>query len=658
MYTKLLSKRHFTSILHPNLKESENPSSQSIIIHLCKSNSLSQAIRLLNSTDPIQISAKPIIYASLLQTSTKSLSFISGLQIHSCVIKSGLDSDRFVGNSLLSLYFKLSSDFSDTRRVFDGLLIKDVVTWTSMVSGYVRSGEPEKSLKLFCEMSDFGVEPNAFTLSASIKACSEVRDVRLGMGFHGKVLGRGFDSNCVIASSLIDMYGRNLCLEDARRVFDEMVELDAISWTSLISVFTRNDRFEEALGLFYLMQRNYGLVSDGFTFGTILTACGNLGRLKQGKEVHAKVVTAGICSNVVVESSLVDMYGKCKSVEDSRQVFDRMTMKNSVSWCALLGGYCQNGNYESVLGLFREMKKEGDHYSFGTVLRACAGLAAMRLGKEVHCHYLRTGGWRDVIVESALIDLYAKSGYIDHAYRVFTKIPVRNLITWNSMICGFAQNGRGEEALRMFDGMIKEGIRPDYISFIGVLFACSHSGFVDRGRGYFISMKEDYSIKAGIEHYNCMVDLLGRAGLLEEAEDLIGKAEDFGDDSSLWAALLGACTAHSNMGVAERVAKKMMELEPDYHLSYVLLGNVYKAAGQWGDALKIRKLMENRGIKKTPGKSWIEVKSNVGSFLHPTNLVPLKEESPLDIKGLNSRVRRDGCGPDVVHETDKRAIGD
>ncbi|KAF2283195.1 hypothetical protein GH714_043525 [Hevea brasiliensis] len=407
-------------------------------------------------------------------------------------------------------------------------------------------------------MLGFGVQPNAFTLSAVIKACSDLGDLRLGKCFHGVVMIRGFDSNHVIASALIDMYGRNYGLDDARRLFDELLEPDAICWTSVISAFTRNDMYDKALGFFFFMQRKLGLAPDGFTFGTVLTACGNLGRLKQGKEVHAKVITSGFSGNVVVESSLVDM-----EVE------------------------------------------EVDLYSFGTVLRACAGLAAIKQGKEVHCQYVRRGGWRDVIVESALVDLYAKCGCVDFARRIFTNMPVRNLITWNSMIGGFAQNGRGGEALQIFDEMIKEGIKPDYITFIGLLFACSHAGLVDQGKKYFMSMTKQYGIKPGIEHYNCMVDLLGRAGLLEEAENLIENA-DCSDDSSLWAVLLGACATCTDSASAERIAKKTMELEPDYHLSYVYLANIYRAVGRWDDAVKIRRLMKNRGVKKMPGRSWIE----------------------------------------------------
>ncbi|XVE49865.1 hypothetical protein DITRI_Ditri01bG0116700 [Diplodiscus trichospermus] len=586
------------------------------ILHFCKSAQLFPAIHLLNTPHFLYqttSSNKPLLYACLLQTCTKVQSFPHGLQFHAHVIKSGLETDRFVGNSLLALYFKLGPDFREIRRVFDGLFVKDVISWTSMVSGYIKAGKPESSLQMFFEMLGFGVEPNGFTLSAVIKACSVLGKLRLGWCFHGVVMKRGFDSNRVISSALIDFYGRNWQLNEVCQLFDELPEPDTICWTSVISALTRNDLYQEALEFFYLMQRNHGLSPDGFTFGTVLTACGNLGRLRQGKQVHAKVITSGIGENVVVQSSLLDMYGKCGLVDESRRVFDRMSKKNSVSWSALLGVYCQNKDFDTVIRIFREMDK-ADLYCFGTILRACAGLATVRQGKEVHCQYVRRGGWRDVIVESALVDLYAKCGCIDFAYRIFVQMSNRNLITWNSMINGFAQNGRGEQAISIFDEMIKGGIKPDYISFIGVLFACSHTGLVDEGRKYFTLMTGEYGIKPGIEHYNCMVDLLGRAGLLEEAENLIENA-DFRENSSLWAVLLGACTTGTSSSTAERIARKMIELAPDYHMSYVLLANVYRAVGRWNDAIKVRELMKDRGVKKITGMSWVETTNNADSCL-------------------------------------------
>lgn len=482
-------------------------------------------------------------------------------------------------------------------------MYKDVVAWSSMITGYVRVGEIEIALKLYIQMIDFGFEPNGFTLSAMIKGCCESGELKLGRGVHGVVIRSGFDGNNVVISALIDMYGKNCALSDAVKVFDELSEPDAVCWTSVISALTRNELHNEALGLFYTMYRKNGLAPDLFTFGSVVNALGNSGRLRQGREVHGKIVTSGFCGNVVVDSSLVDMYAKCGVVDESRRVFERMDKRNFVSWCALMGGYCQKGEFDTVIELFR-MMGEVDLYSFGTVLRACAGLAALKSGKEVHCQYLRRGGWSDVIVESALVDLYAKCGFDNYAYVIFRQMKVRNSVTWNSMISGFAQNGKGAEAIAVFEEMISEGVKPDYISFIAVLFACSHSGMVDEGRKYFLSMINEYGIKAHIEHYSCMVDLLGRVGEVEEAESLILGAE-FRNDASLWATLLGACTSSTNPTVAERIAKKMMELNPDYHLSYVLLANVYRAVGRWADALDIRRQMQEKRVNKITGKSWI-----------------------------------------------------
>ncbi|KAL3509456.1 hypothetical protein ACH5RR_028857 [Cinchona calisaya] len=612
---KQFLKRHYTSILsHKTSQSNTNPfSTNSQIIQLCRSGYLSNAIHLLTSTNSQfnKISSgSPILYATLIQGATKEFSFTQGLQFHAHVIKSGLETDRFVGNSLLALYFKLCPNFRDTRKVFDGLFYKDVVSWSSIISGYIRVGKPEFSIDLYMEMVGCGVEPNGFTLSAVIKACSELGELRLGKCFHGVVIKCGFELNHVIASSLIDMYGRNNESVDSRKLFDELLVPDAICWTSVISAYTRNDLYEKALGFFYQMHRKDGFFPDGFTFGSLLTALGNLGWLRQCKQVHAKAIAAGFSGNVFIESSLVDTYAKCGLVTESQLVFDRMGEKNAVSWCALLGGYCQKSDFDMVIELFRQMD-EVDLYSFGTVLRACAGLAAVRPGKEVHCQYLRRGGWRDVIVESALVDLYAKCGCVDFAYKIFAQMPVRNLITWNSMVSGLAQNGRGAEAIEIFNEMINYGVKPDRISFVNVLFACSHSGLVDKGRQYFELMTEHYGIKAEISHYSCMVDLLGRASEIEEAEDLINSSE-FSNDSSLWAALLGSCTTGTNPTIAERIAKKMMELKPDYHLSYVLLANVYREVGRWNDALEIRRQMQFKKVKKMPGMSWIETNTATG----------------------------------------------
>ncbi|VFR01763.1 unnamed protein product [Cuscuta campestris] len=600
------TRRHYRAVPNPASKEFE-------IIQFCNSGHISKALKLLSSLDLTDIiNVKPVLYATLVQGCAKTGSFTVGLQLQARVIKAGLDTDRFVGNNLLSLYFKLGRNFSETRRLFDGLVYKDVVSWSSIISGYIRAGKPHLSLVLYEEMVDFGVEPNAFTLSTAIKACSELRELRLGQCFHGSVITRGFYDNYVIFSGLIDMYGKNYKPGDALKLFDEIPILDDICWTSMISALTKNDLFREALEIFHSEHRKQKLLPGTHTFGSVLTAVGNLGMLKEGKQVHAKVLAHGICGDVYVNSCLVDMYAKCGLMNESHRVFDSMDKRNSVSWCALLTGYCHQGEYDKVIDLFK-MMDEVELHAFGTVIRACSGLAALKLGKEVHCQFLRRGGFMDIVVESALVDLYAKCGCFGAAHNVFTRMDVRNVVSWNSMISGFAQNGRGEEAIKTFNNMIGEGFKPDYITFVSVLSACSHSGFVDMGRKYFCSMMNDYGIKARLEHYGCMIDLLCRAGELEEAECLINRSE-FKSDPSLWICLLGACSSTTDPIVAERISKRTIELKPDYHMSYVYLGNVYKATGRWDDALKIRRKMQQKRVIKVPGKSWVESNENLGHF--------------------------------------------
>uniref|UniRef100_A0A0E0ABT4 EMB2261 n=1 Tax=Oryza glumipatula TaxID=40148 RepID=A0A0E0ABT4_9ORYZ len=532
-----------------------------------------------------------------------------GCCLHGRAARAGLLADRYLANALLAFYVRLPRHLPHALRAFDDLPRRDVVAHSSILAAFLRAGMPRRALASLRDMlagADDDVSPNAHALSAAVKACAVLRDRNAGACLHGSVLVRGFGDDGVVLSSLVDMYGHVAAPGDARKVFEEMRAPDGICYTSLISAFVRNDWFEEAVRWFRSMLMMNGVRPDGCTFGSMMTALGNLKRGSQGRQAHSQVVTRGLCGNVIVESSTLDMYAKCGLMVEARKVFDRMQVRNEVSRCALLGGYCQNGEYEKVIALFREMDKEdGDWYSLGTVLRACAGLSSVKPGKEIHCRFLRMAGWRDVVVESALVDLYAKCGAVDYAYSVFEASTVRNTITWNAMIGGFAQNGHGERAINLFNRMVREGPRPDYISFIGVLFACSHTGMVEQGRNYFNSMCKDYGIAPGIEHYNCMVDLFSRVELLEEAEDLINKSP-FRNDSSLWADILGASATHSNPDVAERVSKKMMELEPQYHLSYILLENVYRTVGRWEDALEIRRLMESRKVKKEPGMSWVD----------------------------------------------------
>ncbi|KAJ1259885.1 hypothetical protein BS78_10G190100 [Paspalum vaginatum] len=583
------------------------PPDVAAVLRLLESHDLPAAARLAVAST----SSSPLPLATLLLH--RPLPPRIGYCLHACAARAGLLADRYLGNALLAFYVRLPGHLPHAVRTFDDLPRRDVVAHSSIVAAFLREGLPRSALLHLRTMAsggygaDVDVAPSAHALSASVKACAVLRDLRSGLCVHGTVVVRGYGDDGVVLSALVDMYGHAGAPGDARRAFEEMRAPDGICYTSLISAFVRNDWYEEALRWFRTMVATNGVWPDGCTFGSMMTALGNLKRSRQGREAHAQVVTRGLCGNVIVESSTLDMYAKCGVMVDARNVFDRMKVRNAVSWCALLGGYCQSGEHEKVLSLFRLMDiVDNDWYCLGTLLRSCAGLSAVKLGKEIHCRFMRMRGCRDVIVESALVDLYAKCGAVEYAYSVFERSSVRNMITWNAMICGFAQNGHGKRAISLFNEMVREGVKPDYISFIGVLFACCHTGMVEEGKNYFKSMSKNYGIAPGIEHYNCMVDLLSRVELLEEAEDLVNTSS-FRDDSSLWAPILGACATHANPEVALRVAQKMMELEPQYHLSYVLLENVYRTIGRWEDAVEVRRLMKSRKVKKEPGTSWIGV---------------------------------------------------
>eukprot|EP01018_Ginkgo_biloba_P001986 Gb_13633 [translate_table: standard] len=410
-------------------------------------------------------------------------------------------------------------------------------------------------------------------------------------------------------------------IEDARQLFDKMPERDAVSWSSMIAGYTRHGNCEEAMKLFSQMRRR-GIKPNEFTFGSVLCASANLPLLGQGKQVHGLVIKSDFKSNVFVGSALVDMYTKCGSIDDARKQFDQMPERNSVSWNAMVAGYAQHSCGEEALNLFRQMQGEGvklDKFSFSTILNACASLRALERGKHVHAHVIKTGFESNVFVGSALVDMYAKCGCIDDARQVFDKICKRDLVFWTTMITGYAQNGCGKDVLEFFEQMLKLGMKPDHVTFTGVLSACSHAGLVDEGRQYFDSMVRDHCIKPTPDHYGCLIDLLGRAGCLDEAEFFI-KNMPIEPDAIVWGALLSACRIH---------------------------------AGRWGDAAKTIKMMQDRGVKRSSGCSWIEITNKLFSFQVADSSHPESEEIYATLRSLDWQMKKAGYIPDtnfVLHD--------
>eukprot|EP00253_Pinus_taeda_P001094 PITA_01094 len=521
-----------------------------------------------------------------------------------------------------------------------------------------------------------------------LQGCIVKKSLADGKRLHVHIIKTGFSPGVVLRNRILDMYSK--CgsvenarqmfdkmpmrfvsswntmitgyakwgrLENARELFDKMPERDSISWNAMIAGYAGDGEGEQAQKLFGQMHSE-GIEMNEFTFGSVLSVCANTRDLMLGQQIHVHVIKTELQSSVIVGSALLDTYAKSGCIEDARHLFGKMPERNLVSWTAMISGYAQNGYSEEALNVFCQMlgvDVKPNEFTFASVLSSCATLPAPEAGKQVHVHVIRNGFEFNIFVASALLDMYAKCGSIKRARMVFDQMPMRDDVLWNAMIVGYAQNGDGEETLRLFKQMLQAGVKPDHITFIGVLSACSHTGLIEEGYSYFDSMSRDYFITPRADHYACMIDLVGRAGLLDLAEDLINKMP-IEPDAIVWSALLGACRIHGNIDLGKRAAEGLLKLEPLNVVTHILLSNIYAAAGRWDEAAKIRKLMKERGVKKKPGCSWIEVKGRVHAFVVEDRSHPRTEEIYFALDRLAAQIKDAGYVPDtnfVLHDVEE-----
>jgi pentatricopeptide repeat protein len=482
---------------------------------------------------------------------------LEGESVHCWIWKMGFDWDLVVRNGLVHFYAECGC-LKFAREVFDQSFVRDVVTWTSMIDGYVVHNCSEEALELFNSMLLSDVEPNEVTMIAVLSACSLKEDLTMGKSIHEHIKNRNVNHSLNLQNAMLDMYVKCGCLVAAREVFYDMKTRDVFSWTSMVNGFAK--------------------------FGELDLA---------------------------------------------RKFFDAMPEKNVVSWNAMIAGYSQNNQPEEALKLFRSMLGVGLDPIENTlvcVLSACGQLGSLDLGQWIH-HYYINQKWiqPSVILANAFIDMYAKCGSIDAAAMIFKEMVERDLVSWNSMITGYASHGHATKALVLFEEMISMGFKPDEITFVGVLSACSHGGLVSVGREYFKGMKINYGIEPKVEHYACMIDLFGRMGLLEEAYELITKMP-MEASIAAWGALLDACRRHGNVEVAKLSAFKLLDLDPEDSGIYSLLANICAHERRWGDVRMVRSMMRERGVKKTPGRSLIEVEGKFYEFLVADGSHPQSEE--------------------------------
>ncbi|ONK80456.1 uncharacterized protein A4U43_C01F17900 [Asparagus officinalis] len=526
--------------------------------------------------------------------------------------------------------------------MFDGMLDKDLVSWNSIISGCVSNGLPLNGVELFAEMCSSGVNLDLATLVSVLPACSEMSFIKMGQTIHGysvKVYG---NKEITLVNALIDMYSKCGNLGSAKILFERMEDRSIVSWTSMISGYTRNGWFEEAMGLFEMMELE-GISPDLYAITSVLHACACNGSFDQGKRMHDFVARNGLESNISVVNSLMHVYAKCGDMEAARMVFDCANKKDIISWNTMIGGFSKNCLPNEALELFIKMQchSRPNRVTMACVLPAVASLSSLDKGREMHAQILRAEDLSDLHVSNALVDMYAKCGALSFARKIFDRIIDKDLISWTVMIAGYGMHGHGREAINAFKEMRCQGIEPDGACFISILYSCSHSGLIDEGWRFFNIMKHEYKIEPTVQHYACMVDLLSRAGRLTKAYNFI-TSMPIKPDSAIWESLLRACRIHRDVKLAERVAEHVFELEPENTSYYVLLANLYAEVEKWEALKKIREKISRHGKQKHRGCSWIELRNKVHVFASGSKLHPRSEKIGSFLEDVRKRMKEEG----------------
>ncbi|CAK7348856.1 unnamed protein product [Dovyalis caffra] len=534
-----------------------------------------------------------------------------GKQVHSHVIKLGFCNVLSLQNQILNVYVKCK-EFNYAHRLFDEMHVRNVVTWNTVICGLIDCGGSayESGVHMgfyyFRKMLLDKVGFDAITVNGLLRTCIELDDVKIGRELHCFIVKLGFELNCFVNSALVDLYGKCGLVKEARRVFDKVYCRDLVLWNVMLSCYALNCLGEEAPRFFKLMQEE-NFTADGFTFSSMLNSCGTSGSCDLGRQMHGLAIKLSFDLDVLVASGLVDMYAKNENIDDARKAFDGMAARNVVSWNTMVVGYGRLGDGEEAMKILKGMFQEDlgpDEITLASIISSCSSALACWEIMQVHACVLKNGFHAFLLIANALINAYSKSGSIATALHCFSTVLEPDLVTWTSLIGAYAFHSLPKHSIDVFEKMLSDGVWPDRIVFLEVLSACSHAGLIDEGLHYFSLMK-DYHILPGLEHYTCLIDLLGRAGLLDEAFNILNSMP-IECSSDMLGAFIGACKIHGDVKLAKWAAEKLLELEPNKPVNYTLMSSIYASEGHWYDVARIRKLMRDRCDHRVPGCSWME----------------------------------------------------
>ncbi|CAN6481629.1 unnamed protein product [Victoria cruziana] len=566
---------------------------------------------LLSNAAPDRFTFPLVLKACACSTSLRE-----GWKIHCRVVKLALDSDLFIGNALLAMYAKCGwAEWA--CQLFDEMPQRDLVSWNSLLSGYVSNGDGHNALLRFQQIQFSDMEVDNFSFIAVLQACALVSSVRHGKSIHCQVIRRGFESNNMVEASLMDMYCKTGNMDVADKLFSRTRRRGIVAWNSLIAGYTRNCMPHDAFASYISMQLVDSIRPDPITLVSLLPASAQIGALLVGRAIHAIAIRCEFIPYLVLETALVDMYAKCKDLESAKLVFDAVDEKNLVCWNAMLAGYSQNDRHVEATLLFHKLVRNGssrpDATTFASILPSYSRLASLKQGKQIHGYILKQGFGTNIFIMNSVICMYTNCGDLQLAREAFNSIPKKDVVSWNSIISAYGIHGQGHEALKLYIEMNEVGIGPNASTFVSLLSSCSMSGLVYDGWKIFESMSEDYGINPQIEHYGCIIDLLGRMGCTDLAQSFI-ESMPLIPTAKIWGSLLRACRNNGDITLAERTAGKILALEHDNTGCYILLSNMYAEAGRWEDVKRLRAKMTQQGFKKTIGVSVFDCINHSCSF--------------------------------------------
>ncbi|KAG9452911.1 hypothetical protein H6P81_005815 [Aristolochia fimbriata] len=560
--------------------------------------------------------------------------------------------DLFVVSSAIFMYSEIL-DVESARKVFNLCSEKNIEVWNTMIDGYVQNDLPDEAIEIFLEVASSELlVPDEVTCLAGLMAVSQIQMLDLGHQVHASMFKSFQELPVILLNGLIVMYSRCNSVETAFLVFDKMVERDIVSWNTMASAFVQNGFDIEGLMLVYEMQKQ-GLCVDSVTATTLLSAASNLRTLSIGKQTHAYLFRHGIKFEGM-DSYLIDMYAKSGMIESAEKLFlnNDSNEKDQVTWNAMITSYAQNGKTSEAVMVFKQMLAQNQlpsSVTLASILPACSATGGVSFGKQLHGYATRHFLDGNVFVSTALVDMYGKCGVISNAETLFNRMPQRNSVSFTTMILGYGHHGLGEKALSLFHAMPNSGIKPDAVTLVAVLTACSYAGLVEEGLRIFKAMEKEYMILPTFEHCSCVVDMLGRAGRVEEAYEFAKKTQVEGNMVGIWGSLLGACRIHGEYELGKMVAEHLFEMEDigkgvaGYH---VLLSNMHAEEGKWENVDRVRQVMREKGLSKEIGCSWIEVGGLVHTFVSRDQKHPKCEQIYSTLEDLVTVMSSSGnnCG--------------